>query len=166
MEFYTEFLQVTSLEPSIYKLTENLILFKFELWRVTSRRSLSCVRMIFCDRLSRIAQFFPKQDLIRTACWASGRSRLSLISASEKETRNILEHWVASERVTTSSGRLAEPSQIVSSEILLRVKLILMLDSCFSHAMKNCVLSKAPLRYIFSLWLLASENSNERDFFC
>jgi len=26
---------------------------------------------------------------------------------------------------------------------------ILMLDSCFSHIMKNCTLSKAPLRYIF-----------------
>jgi hypothetical protein len=28
---------------------------------------------------------------------------------------------------------------------------ILMIDSCFSHAMKNCALSKAPLRYIFFL---------------
>jgi hypothetical protein len=34
---------------------------------------------------------------------------------------------------------------------------ILMLDSCFSHAMKNYALSQAPLRYIFSLsdfWFL------------
>jgi hypothetical protein len=28
---------------------------------------------------------------------------------------------------------------------------ILILDSCFSHAMKNCALSKAALRYFFSL---------------
>jgi hypothetical protein len=26
-----------------------------------------------------------------------------------------------------------------------------MLDSCFSYAMKNCSLSKAPLRYFFVL---------------
>jgi hypothetical protein len=31
MEFYTEFLQNTSLEPSIYRLTENLILINFGL---------------------------------------------------------------------------------------------------------------------------------------
>jgi hypothetical protein len=43
---------------------------------------------------------------------------------------------------------------------------ILMLDSCFSHAMKNCALCKVPLTYIFFiLWFLASENSDERDFF-
>jgi hypothetical protein len=40
MEFDTEFLQVTCLEPPIYMLTENLIPFKFELWRVVSERAL------------------------------------------------------------------------------------------------------------------------------
>jgi hypothetical protein len=34
-----------------------------------------------------------------------------------------MEHWVASGRVAMSSGRLAEPSQIVSSEIQIRVEL-------------------------------------------
>jgi hypothetical protein len=67
MEFYIEFLQVTSLEPPIYRLTENLILFKFGLWRVTSGQSLSCVRIVFYDCLSRIGQFFPKQDSVRMA---------------------------------------------------------------------------------------------------
>jgi hypothetical protein len=41
MEFYIEFLQNTSLEASIYRLIENLILFKFGLWRVASEQSLS-----------------------------------------------------------------------------------------------------------------------------
>jgi len=66
MEFYIEFLQVTSLEPPIYRLTENLILFKFRLWQVTSELSLRCYS-VFCDHLSRIVQFFPKQDRVRTA---------------------------------------------------------------------------------------------------
>jgi len=40
-----------------------------------------------------------------------------------------------------------------------------MLDSCFSDAMKNCALPKAPLRYIFfTVWFFASENSDERVF--
>jgi hypothetical protein len=54
---------------------------------------------------------------------ASRRSMLSLLSGSVKETQNILEHWVVSGRVATSSERLAEPFQIVSSEIQLRVEL-------------------------------------------
>jgi len=37
MEFYTEFLQITSLVTSIYRLTENLILLKIGLWQVVSR---------------------------------------------------------------------------------------------------------------------------------
>jgi hypothetical protein len=42
-----------------------------------------------------------------------------------------------------------------------------MLDSYSSHAIKNCALSKAPLRYIYFLFdFLASENSYEGDFFC
>jgi hypothetical protein len=48
---------------------------------------------------------------------------MSLLSPSVKETWNIQEHWVASGRVATSSGRLAEPSQIMSFEIQLRVEL-------------------------------------------
>jgi hypothetical protein len=47
MEFYTEFLQITSLEPSIYKFTENLILLKFGLWRVGVWTEVSLVRTIF-----------------------------------------------------------------------------------------------------------------------
>jgi hypothetical protein len=53
----------------------------------------------------------------------SGQSSLSLLSASVKETQNILERWVASGRVATSSERLAETFQIVSIEIQLYVKL-------------------------------------------
>jgi hypothetical protein len=34
MKFYIEILQITSLKPSIYRLTENLILLKIGLWQV------------------------------------------------------------------------------------------------------------------------------------
>jgi len=47
---------------------------------------------------------------------ASGRLMLSLLSASVKETRNILEHWVTFGSVATSFELLVEPSQIVSLE--------------------------------------------------
>jgi hypothetical protein len=48
---------------------------------------------------------------------------LSLLSASIKETRNILEYWLALGHVATLSGRLVEPSQLVSFEIQIRVEL-------------------------------------------
>jgi len=59
LEFYTEFLQLTRLEPSIYRLKENLILLNFELYQVGVRTEVSLDRIVFNDRLSRIAQFFP-----------------------------------------------------------------------------------------------------------
>jgi len=67
MEFYIEFLQNTSLEPFIYRLTENLILINFGLCQVAYGRSLSYVRTVFYDCLSKIAQFIPKQDDVQTA---------------------------------------------------------------------------------------------------
>jgi hypothetical protein len=123
MEFYTKFLQNTSLEPFIYRLTENLILINFKIWQVVFRWSLSCVWTVFCDRLSRIVQFFSKQDHSGRLDRESKRSTLSLLSAFVKETWNIMEHWVASGRAAKLSGRLAEPSQLVSSEIQIRVEL-------------------------------------------
>jgi hypothetical protein len=43
---------------------------------------------------------------------------------------------------------------------------ILMIDSCFSHAMKKlCTIQSSPKVLFFSL-ILTSGNSNERDFFC
>jgi hypothetical protein len=51
MEFDIEFIQITSLEPSIYKLTENLDLLKFELWLSSVRTEVSPVRTVFCDHL-------------------------------------------------------------------------------------------------------------------
>jgi hypothetical protein len=42
---------------------------------------------------------------------------------SVKETRNILERWVASGRVVTLSGRLAKTSQIVLTKIEIRVEI-------------------------------------------
>jgi hypothetical protein len=51
MEFDIEFIQITSLEPSIYRLTENLNLVKFELWLSSVRTEVSLVRTVFCDRL-------------------------------------------------------------------------------------------------------------------
>jgi hypothetical protein len=50
MESITEFLKFTSLEPSIYRLTENLNLLKFELWLLSVRTKVSLVRTVFCDR--------------------------------------------------------------------------------------------------------------------
>jgi hypothetical protein len=40
-----------------------------------------------------------------------------------KGDQNILEHWVASEHVATSSGYLAKPSQLVSYETQIQVEL-------------------------------------------
>jgi hypothetical protein len=51
MEFDTEFIQITSLEPSIYRLTKNLNLLKFELWLLSVQMEISLVRTVFCNRL-------------------------------------------------------------------------------------------------------------------
>jgi hypothetical protein len=51
MEFDTEFIQITSLEPSIYRLTEILNMLEFELWLSSVRMEVSLVRTVFCDRL-------------------------------------------------------------------------------------------------------------------
>jgi hypothetical protein len=51
MEFVIEFIKFTSLESSIYRLTENLNLLKFELWLSSVRTEVSHVRMVFCDLL-------------------------------------------------------------------------------------------------------------------
>jgi hypothetical protein len=59
MEFYTKFLQITSLEPSIYRLIENLILLKIRLWRVAVQIEVNLIQIVFYDRLSRIARFLP-----------------------------------------------------------------------------------------------------------
>jgi hypothetical protein len=49
MEFDTEFIQFTSLEPPIYRLKETLNLLKNELWLSSVRMEVSHVRTIFCD---------------------------------------------------------------------------------------------------------------------
>jgi hypothetical protein len=67
MEFDTEFIQFTSLWPSIYTLTENLNLLKFGLWLSSVRTEDSHVWTVFCDRLLETAQFFPYQVHVRTA---------------------------------------------------------------------------------------------------
>jgi hypothetical protein len=51
MEFVTKFIQFTSLEPSIYRLTENLNLLKFKLWLSSVRTEVSLIRMVFYNRL-------------------------------------------------------------------------------------------------------------------
>jgi hypothetical protein len=51
MEFVTEFMQFTSLDPSIYMLTENPNLLKFELFLSSVRTEVSLIRTVFCDRL-------------------------------------------------------------------------------------------------------------------
>jgi hypothetical protein len=51
MKFYTEFLQLTSLEPSIYRLKENLILLRIGLWLWSVCTEDCLVWTVFCDRL-------------------------------------------------------------------------------------------------------------------
>jgi hypothetical protein len=73
MEFDTEFIQLTSLGPSIYRFTENLNLLRFGLWLSSVRTEVSYVRTVFCDCLSETAQFYPYQVQVRTA-WLSVRT--------------------------------------------------------------------------------------------
>jgi hypothetical protein len=99
-EFNTEFCTIDNLGPSIYRLIENLNLLRFGLWLSSVRMEVSHVRTVFCDCLSKIAPF-----CIWTEHW------------------NILKCWTVSGRVATSSRRLAETSQTMStSEIQLRVE--------------------------------------------
>jgi hypothetical protein len=73
MKFVTEFLQLKSLLPSIYRLTENLNLLRFRLWLSSVRMEDSHVWTVFSDGLSETAQFYPYQVHIRTA-WPSIRT--------------------------------------------------------------------------------------------
>jgi hypothetical protein len=41
-------IKFTSLEPSIYRLTENLNLLKFELWLSSVRTKVNLVQTVFC----------------------------------------------------------------------------------------------------------------------
>jgi hypothetical protein len=59
MKFNTEFIQFTSLEPSIYRLKENLNILKIGLWLSSVRTEDSYVRTVFCDCLSETVQFYP-----------------------------------------------------------------------------------------------------------
>jgi hypothetical protein len=96
-----------SLEPPIYRFTKNLILFKFGLWRVTSGRSLNCVQTVFWDRLSKIVQFFPKQDRVRTA-WPSVRTvnvvtPFRIRKGDPKYSETLVSVWTCCHVVRTSS---------------------------------------------------------------
>jgi hypothetical protein len=123
MEFDTEFIQLTSLGPSIYRLTENLNLLRFGLWLSSVQTEVSHVRTIFGAILSETVQFYLYQVHVRSA-WPSVRMVFSITpSCVQTEHRNILKCWTAFGRVATSSGRLAETSLIVStSEIQLCVE--------------------------------------------
>jgi hypothetical protein len=57
---------VTSPGPSIYRLTKNIKLLRFELWLSSVRTEVSYVRTVFCDILSETAQFYPYQVDIQT----------------------------------------------------------------------------------------------------
>jgi hypothetical protein len=57
MEFVTEFIQFTSLKPSIYRLKETLNLLKIGLSLRNVWMEVSLFRMVFCDRLLETAQF-------------------------------------------------------------------------------------------------------------
>jgi hypothetical protein len=67
MEFDTEFIQFTSLEPSIYRLKEPLNLHKFGLWLSSVRTKVSLVRTVFCDRVWKgILKFLEFLQDVRT----------------------------------------------------------------------------------------------------
>jgi len=123
MEFDTEFIQFTSLEPSIYRLKKNLNLLKIELWLSSVWTEVSHVRAVFYDCLSETAQFYPYQVHNRTA-WLSVRTVFAItLFCVQTEHWNILKCWTATGRVATSSGRLAETSLTMStSEIQLSVE--------------------------------------------
>jgi hypothetical protein len=62
MEFDTEFIQFTSLEPSIYRLKETLNLLKIGLWLRTIWMEVSLVQTVFCDRLLETVQFWRPSE--------------------------------------------------------------------------------------------------------
>jgi len=64
---------LTSLGPSIYKLTKNLKFLKFELWLSSVRTEVSQVRTVFYDILLETAQFYHYQVHVQTA-WPSVRT--------------------------------------------------------------------------------------------
>jgi hypothetical protein len=123
MEFDTKFIQFTSLGLSIYRLTENLNLLKFGLWLSSVRTEDSHVRTVFCDRLLETVQFFPYQVHVRTA-WPSVWTVFAITPfCIRTKVRNILNSWIASGCVATSSGQLAETSiTMLTFEIQLSVE--------------------------------------------
>jgi len=103
MEFDTEFIRFTSLEPSIYMLKENLNLLKIRLWLSSVRTEVSHVRTVFCDCLSEIVQFYPYQVHIRTA-WLSVQTVFSKTPFCVRmEHWNILKCWTAFRRLAEIS---------------------------------------------------------------
>jgi len=89
------------------------------------RNAWPTVWTVNCNRLSKIA---PKASITRSASRRLGRasewSSLYLLFVLVKETWNILECWTSSGSVATSSRRLVESSQIVSTaEIQLCVEI-------------------------------------------
>jgi hypothetical protein len=73
MKFDTEFIQLTSLGPSIYSLTENLNLLRFGLWLLSVQADVSHVQTVFSDHLSKTGQFYPYLVHVETA-WTSVRT--------------------------------------------------------------------------------------------
>jgi hypothetical protein len=115
MEFDIEFMQFTSLDPSIYRLKENLNLLKIGLWLSSVRTKVSHVWTVFCDCLSETAQFYSYKVHFRTAC-PSVRAVFAITPLCVRtEHWNIMKCWTASGRVAMSFGRLAEISLTMST---------------------------------------------------
>jgi hypothetical protein len=123
MEFDTEFIQFTSLRPSIYRLTKNLNLLKFVLRLSSVLTEDSHIQTVFCDRLSETTQFFPYQVHVRTALPSVQTVFAITPFYVRMEHWNILKCWTVSGRVAMPSGRLAETSLTMStSKIQLSVE--------------------------------------------
>jgi hypothetical protein len=123
MEFDTKFIKFTSLEPSIYRLNENLNLLKIRLWLSSVRMEDSYIQTVFCNCLSETAQFYLYQVHVLTA-WPSVWTVFVITPfCIQTEHWNILKCWTASRHVATSFGQLAETSLTVStSKIKLSVE--------------------------------------------
>jgi hypothetical protein len=78
MEFDTEFIQFTRLEPSIYRLKETLNLLKIGLWLRTVWTEVTLVRTVFCDRLSETTQFWRPSGRYSLSVRKVGRLDVSI----------------------------------------------------------------------------------------
>jgi hypothetical protein len=136
MEFDTEFLQFTSIEPPIYRLKETLTLLRNGLWLSTVRTEISPVRTIFCDTFSETTQSWRLSghlmDVQVVRYFLSFPMKLILSQSDtraksyDKNTETcskiFLEAWNASGRCCTSVQTVAISRSVSGHEIQFLLK--------------------------------------------